>query len=252
MNMTQKAFVLVHGGHAGAWVWDDVRSLLSLPAIAIDLPGHGAKPGDLRTLTFAECAQAAVAELPASRRIILVGHSLGAAVVLSMLEYLVDRLDHVVVVAGPVPRPGTSIVNCFPFFMRVASHFVLAIAGPTFAAGRRVTEHTLLNGLSSAKARQACDRMTLESSALVREPLRWSGRVPVPCTYIKCLRDRGPLSPRHQDRMAMNLGDRVRIVTVDACHYAMLERPSEIAAILNQLVATDCRDYAEPSVGPSR
>ena len=36
--------VLVHGGYHGAWCWDEVRSHLSSPSVAVDLPGRGDAP----------------------------------------------------------------------------------------------------------------------------------------------------------------------------------------------------------------
>ena len=240
MDEVRDTFVLVHGGHAGGWVWDEVRHLLALPALAVDLPGHGSRPGDLATLTLATCVREVAADLPATGRLILVGHSLGAAVVLPLADQVADRVAHVVCLAGPVPRPGTSVVDSFPFLMRAASRLVLRLSGPTFAPGRRMSERTLFNGLDPTRAGRACDRLTRESSALVREPVHWSGRVPSSCTYIKCLRDRGPLSPRHQERMAANLGAGVRVVAIDACHYAMLDRPGEVAAALNQIATEAC------------
>ena len=107
MSEARGAFVLVHGGHAGAWVWDDLRPLLGLPSLAVDLPGHGSRPGNLATLTIAECVNIIVAELPSDKRVILVGHSLGAAIVLALADQIADRVAHVVCLAGPVPRPGT-------------------------------------------------------------------------------------------------------------------------------------------------
>lgn len=244
MGELRGTFVLVHGGHAGGWVWDDVVPLLALPTLAVDLPGHGSRPGDLATLTLTACVREVVADLPATERLILVGHSLGAAVVLPLADQVADRVAHVVCLAGPVPRPGESVVDSFPLLMRVASRFVLTFSGKTFAPGRRASERTLFNGLDPVRAGQACDRLTRESSALVLEPVQWSGRVPSSCTYIKCLRDRGPLSPVHQERMAANLGAGVRVVAVDACHYAMLDRPGEVAAILNQIAIEACSSGA--------
>jgi pimeloyl-ACP methyl ester carboxylesterase len=247
MGEAQGAFVLVHGGHAGAWVWDELRPKLALPSLAVDLPGHGARPGNLATLTIAECVHSIAEELPPEKQLILVGHSLGAAVVLPLADQIADRVAHVVCLAGPVPRPGESIVASFPFLMRVASRLVLWWSGPEFAQSRRMSEKTFFNGLDGERVSQACNQLTKESSRLVQDPVRWSGRPPAPSTYIKCLRDQGPLSPRHQDRMAANLGDGVGVVALDACHYAMLDRTGEVAAVLNR-VARDARLLnAEPS-----
>lgn len=234
MTDTQGAFVLIHGGHAGAWVWDELRPLLTIPSLAVDLPGHGSRPGNLATLSVGECVRAVAAELPTDKKLILVGHSLGAAVVLPLADQVAERVAHVVCLAGPVPRPGQSVVSSFPLLMRAASRVVLWLSGPEFAQSRRMSEQTFFNGMDPARVSRACDRLTKESAAVVRDPVRWSGRPPAPCTYIKCLRDRGPLSPRHQSRMAARLGG-ASVVELDACHYAMLDRTAEVAAALNRI-----------------
>ncbi len=227
-------FVLVHGGHAGAWVWDEVRPHLRLPSLAVDLPGHGARTGNLRSLSIGECVRSIQAELPEGHRFILVGHSLGSAVVLALAEALGERTSHIVIVAGPVPQPGVSITGSFPLLMRVASRIVLWCSGPEFTQSARMAERTMLNGLNPQRVQAACARFTAESRSLVQEPLRWSGQPPAPCTYIRCLRDRGALSPEVQNRMAANLGEAVRVVSIDTCHYPMLERPEQCAGILNE------------------
>ena len=45
----------------------------------------------------------------------------------------------------------------------------------------------------------------------------------------------GALSPRHQERMAARLGAAVRIVSLDTCHYPMLQRPEQVATLLNEV-----------------
>jgi pimeloyl-ACP methyl ester carboxylesterase len=235
MSEAQGAFVLVHGGYAGAWAWDDLRPLLVLPSLAVDLPGHGSRPGNLATLTIADCVNSIVSELPPDKKLILVGHSLGAAIVLPLGDQIAHRVAHVVCIAGPVPRPGNSIVASYPFLTRVASRLVLWFSGREFAQSRRTSEKKFFNGMDPARVTWACDRLTKESSALAQEPVRWSGRPPAPCTYIKRLRDQGSLSPRHQDCMAANLASGVDVVALDSCHFAMLDRTGEVAEVLNRI-----------------
>jgi pimeloyl-ACP methyl ester carboxylesterase len=173
--------------------------------------------------------------LPSQQRFILVGHSLGAAVVLALAEDLGQRVAHIVIVAGPVPRPGRSVISSFPFLMRVASKVVLWRSGEEFTPSPRRTEQRLLNGLDGERIKTALARFTPESRALMREPLCWSGRPSTPCTYIRCLRDRGALPPRHQERMAARLGATVRVLALDTCHYPMLQRPEQVASTLNRV-----------------
>ena len=154
---------------------------------------------------------------------------------LALADALAAKTAHIVVLAGPVPPPGVSITGTFPFVMRIASRIVLAFSGAEFAQSAGMARSRLLNGLDEERVRWACSRFTTESKALVQEPLHWSGRPPAPCTYIRCLRDRGALSPSYQEQMAANLGPTVKMVSLETCHYAMLERPHDVARILNDI-----------------
>lgn len=235
MNAPPLTTLLIHGAHTGAWVWDAVRSHLAAPSIAVDLPGHGRRGGPLEGLRMTDCVDAAAAALPAEGRVVVVGHSLGGAVALSLAGHLRDRLAHLVLIAGPVPRPGEAAVEAFPFALRVASRVVLAFNPVSFAQSRKVAELTLLNGLPGRVAEEAAARFTRESTSLVRSPVAWSPLPASRVTYVRCLRDRGPLPPAHQRRMAARLGESVAVLNLDACHYAMLDKPSEVANVINEI-----------------
>ena len=43
--------VLIHGGGATGRFWDRLRRISSAAPLAVDLPGRGARPADLATLT---------------------------------------------------------------------------------------------------------------------------------------------------------------------------------------------------------
>ena len=71
--------VLVHGGTFTSTMWDAVRSHLSVPSCAVDLPGRRYKPADLADVTLedwvgAVCDDIVEADL---RDVALVGHSSG-------------------------------------------------------------------------------------------------------------------------------------------------------------------------------
>ena len=66
--MTLPALVLVHGGaHAGnCWdlTVDEIHRLQpELRVLAVDLPGRGRKPGDLRAVTIADWVHSVVADI---------------------------------------------------------------------------------------------------------------------------------------------------------------------------------------------
>jgi pimeloyl-ACP methyl ester carboxylesterase len=75
--------VFVHGAWHGAWCFDRVASLLrsdGVPAIAIDLPGHGADPGPFSDL-HGDAARVREVLDGLDGGFVLLGHSYGGAVI---------------------------------------------------------------------------------------------------------------------------------------------------------------------------
>ncbi|EUA30589.1 alpha/beta hydrolase family protein [Mycobacterium xenopi 4042] len=70
--MSLPDLVLVHGGEHAADCWDltvaELRRLSpELRILAVDLPGHGAKPGNLATATIAEWVDSVIADIEEAR-----------------------------------------------------------------------------------------------------------------------------------------------------------------------------------------
>jgi pimeloyl-ACP methyl ester carboxylesterase len=75
--------VLVHGAWHGAWCFDRVTPLLRearVPAVAVDLPGHGADPGPFTDLHGDASRVVSVLD-NIEGRVVLLGHSYGGAVI---------------------------------------------------------------------------------------------------------------------------------------------------------------------------
>ena len=89
-------FILVHGGFHAGWCWDRVVPLLGAAGhsvLAPDLPGMGANATPHDSVTLASTADAVV-DLVRSRRqpVILVGHSMGGAVIGEVAERVPENL----------------------------------------------------------------------------------------------------------------------------------------------------------------
>jgi pimeloyl-ACP methyl ester carboxylesterase len=101
-------YVLVHGIGMGRSVFADlVRELHDGDVVAVDLPGYGEAPEPARVLTIERTADLLAAYLRArvGRPAVLVGHSMGAQVVLEVAVRHPETVDRFVLV-GPTVDPA--------------------------------------------------------------------------------------------------------------------------------------------------
>ena len=223
-------FVLVHGGAHGAWCWEPMLAHLRAPALALDLPGRGRRPGDLGTLTVADFAAAVVGEIEAAglSRVVLVGHSMAGLTLPRVLERIPERIARAVFVACVVPREGQTLFD--------------AIALPEDARPRRPellaaeqARAMFCSDMDEAQARFVLERLCPEAVGPMSEPASLRGlRGPVPRSYVKLLRDQ-VLAPALQDEFARNAGPGCAVHELDAGHDAMVSRPEELAALLGRI-----------------
>ena len=135
-----------------------------------------------------------------------------------------------------VPYPGAPLLSSFPPVIRLIGNVLFRLT-PEFSQPLKVIKTKLLNGMSVAQADEAASKFTKESSSLFLDRVDWRSDPAIPVTYVVCLNDRGALSPAFQEQLAPRLGPNVKIVSIDACHYAMLEKPTEVAAMINAIAS---------------
>ncbi|GAA4531122.1 alpha/beta fold hydrolase [Amycolatopsis samaneae] len=80
---TRPDVLLLHGLGATGAVWDGFTQLLDRPAHAPDLPGHGGAPR-LPRYSFGGMAAAVADRLPGAGPVLVVGHSLGGVLALTL------------------------------------------------------------------------------------------------------------------------------------------------------------------------
>ncbi|MBF0175345.1 MAG: alpha/beta fold hydrolase [Magnetococcales bacterium] len=145
--------LFVHGMCVGAWVWSPhflpCFAEWGYPAHALSLRGHGRSPGAERigwyTLAdYADDIETALRQLPGPT--ILVGHSLGGAVVQEYMRNSGHKVAGMVLMAS-VPPYGLTPAVWRMFFENPALWWELAVL--MFAGARRVHQRTVREGLFS-------------------------------------------------------------------------------------------------------
>ncbi|CAB4317876.1 unnamed protein product [Prunus armeniaca] len=108
----KKHFVLIHGAGLGAWSWYKVATLLKDSGhnvTALDLGASGINPIQIQQLRsisqYVEPLTKLMVSLPPNERIILVGHSMGGAVISTFMERFPEKIAAAVYVTAFMSGP---------------------------------------------------------------------------------------------------------------------------------------------------
>jgi pimeloyl-ACP methyl ester carboxylesterase len=228
------ALVLIHGGQHDSRCWQPTIEAIARLApdvrtLAVNLPGRQGVPGDLATLSIAECVEAAVGQIEqaAMGDIVLVGHSMAGLTVPGVAAKLgADRVRRIICVACSVPPQGKRILDTLLPPIRLA---VSRARGelPLWMARRMFT-----NGMTPQQRAFSLSALIPDATTLAFEPVDRSALPErIPRSWVLTLRDKS-LPPRQQRRFIENLGGVNDVVELDTCHNAMISMPDELAAIL--------------------
>jgi pimeloyl-ACP methyl ester carboxylesterase len=231
--------VLVHGGEHAADCWELVlaelrRQAPELRTLAVDLPGHGAKPGDLATATIGEWVDSVVADIETAGLgdIVIVGHSMAGVTVPGVVAKLGSaRVREMILVTAFVPPQGQAIVDTLDgplaWFARRGARIGKPMKVPRLAA-----RYAFCNGMTPQQRNFTLSRLYRESARIPGEPVD-RGALPedVPRTWILTTRDRA-LSVKSQHASIAALGGVEGVIPIDACHDVMISHPERMAEIL--------------------
>jgi pimeloyl-ACP methyl ester carboxylesterase len=234
------AYVLVHGGGFSGSCWDELLRHLNDRAMAVDLPGRGAQPGDLSTLTVADFVASVANEIVREDLIdvTLVGHSMAGLTLPGVAEAITTRLRRLVFVSCAVAPHGTTLGEVLDGLSPTTAAITERV-GDELVDRRGVLHPDLAtamfcNDMNRDQTASTLARLVPESVGVLSEPADLTGlRHPIPRTYVRLTLD-ASLSLDTQDRMIENLGG-VEVVDLDAGHMAMISHPRELADLLNGL-----------------
>jgi len=232
------AVVLVHGGGFAASCWDLMVEHLDADGLAVDLPGRGAHPAPLESVTLERAARSVVADVDAAGYddIVLVGHSLAGCSMPGIIGLLGGRVRHAVFVACTVPPHGASAFDTLDpeFQAQVRATGRVRAPGVLDAAVAKVI---FGNDLDDEQFAWCVDRMVPEAPHLTVDPvdlapLRAST---APRTWVRPLRD-AIVDPAKQLAFAGNVGG-CTMIDLDAAHMCMISKPMELAMVINGIAA---------------
>ncbi len=276
--MSTSPIVLVPGFFHGAWCWSLVATELAKlgrSSVAVDIAGHGLlartpasatrRPFDAAAFAterspvaevgLDQAAEVLVTQIRAIGRgkpVVLVGHSMGGAVLTRVGELAPELVEHLVYVTGYMPASGTPCL-AYPSLPEGEGQLVLGLlaADPMATGALRVDTRSddpaiaeqlrqaFYGDVDPALARSAigllsCDAptaMTTDSTTLTSE--RWGG---VPRTYVVCTEDMTIRPPLQRLFIAQAdaafPGNPTKVATLPSSHSPFFSMPDRVASII--------------------
>jgi pimeloyl-ACP methyl ester carboxylesterase len=234
---TSPAIVFVHGWQAESAVWAPIVEALgpNAHAVAIDLRGSGESRNAKGPYSLERYA-ADLRELIEARRLgaaVIVGHSMGATVALR-LAVDAPQLVRALVLIAPVPASGGG-------FSPKGETYLKATAGDP-AASRNWLSRTFAGAPDEAALERLCRAAEKTARATALESFEsWAHaafaestrKICAPALVIAPEHDNPDVSER---KVAALLPNARYVVLRDSAHYAIVEKPQEMAELIKDFV----------------
>lgn len=229
--MSETKLLLVHGGWAGAWVWEPLLEPLrarGVDAEAIErLPSVGDDPAALGDLDDdADCVRAAIDRIGAP--VVLCGQSYGGMVITEVADH--PAVVHSVYLAALWPQRGQSVFDLFggelPDWIDVREDDTMTLTGDVERA-----RQVLCRDLDPERWPEFHARMRPQSAASGRTPSTAPARRH-PTTYVICDHDEA-IPVEAQEAWATAADHSARL---DTAHMPQLSAPEVLADALARIV----------------
>jgi pimeloyl-ACP methyl ester carboxylesterase len=232
-------FVLIHGSWEGAWCWREILPRLAAlghEAVAPDLPGHGKDRTPPESVTFQDYVDCTIAAMHASQETpILVGHSMGGAIIRQAAGLVPDRVRVVVSIAALLPAHGATMLSFVEGFdPDYLAQILWAQDRRTARFSPEGVSQFLCSGCPPPVVESVTPLLTPEPVAPYETPLFFHGSNAL-SYYIECLQDRivpiGLQRTMHADVPA------ARVYSLASGHAPHLSTPDQLALILQKIAA---------------
>jgi pimeloyl-ACP methyl ester carboxylesterase len=228
--------VLVAGNWLGGWAWDAVAARLRAAGhqvTAVTLTGlaeRAAEAGpDVNLDTHTDDVVRAIAD---RQGVVLVGHSYGGFPVTAAAERVPERVARVVYVDSGPPPDGTSLLDFSPPEEQQQQR-EQAVDGLLPPPPWDPAQNPILGEVAEPELALLRERSTPQPFGAVTQPIRRTGRLPVPATLITCI------FTGEQVREMIAAGNPyftefadAEIVELPTGHWPMFSEPDRLAELL--------------------
>jgi len=237
-----KTFVIVPGAWSGPYAWDSVQTILEKSGnkvIVVQLPGHGSDSTAPQNLTLNVYRDKVVSVIDSvGGQVILVGHSLGGAIISAVAEEVPSKIEKLVYVAGFVPLTGQSV-------LALASTDTASVLGASLVPS---ADGLTFGVVSGEIVNSFIQDGTENEQSLVLANYRVEPAIPltnavtltaanygsVPKVYIKTLMDHA-ITPTLQNRMLSATPGFSAIYQLNTSHSPFLVKPDSVALLLTNI-----------------
>lgn len=234
-------FVLVHGAWHGAWCWYKLAPQLRARGHVVltpDLPGHGVDRTPITEVTMAAYVERVVSVLDAAfGPVVLVGHSMGGAVVTQAAEERPDLVRHLVYVAAFAPGDGQSVLQLARADKddRLGATMVFAADRKSITLKPETIRGSFYADCPDEDLALAQTLLVPQAAAALTGPMRLTGANygRVPRSYVECTQDMA-VSIGAQRSMPGRIGCR-KVYTLETGHSPFLAAPDRLVTILEEL-----------------
>lgn len=233
--------ILVHGAWHGAWCWASLQAELDrrgIASLAVDLPGHGASVLPLTDM-HGDAQHVADVINGLGRRVVLVGHSYGGAVITEVAART-KGIDHLVYVAAFVPDQGESVgslLASLPPAEVALTAAVIARSDGTMTIDPAGAQAAFYGACSPEVVASAVSRLSPQPFATMSQPTTGDPRSTIASTYIACTQD-GAVAYAHQQLMAPRCTATVTFETDHSPFVSMVVPTADvIASVLGDATA---------------
>jgi pimeloyl-ACP methyl ester carboxylesterase len=232
-------YVFIHGAWHGGWCWDKVVPLLKMKGHKVeapDLPGHGRDKTPISEISLQVYVDRVCQILDAqSEPVILVGHSLGGAVITQTAEYRPEKIKTLVYLAAFLLQNGE-------FLLQVSEGDTEALVVPNLIMAEDQSYVMIRDeAIKEAFYGDCSDQdVARAKSLLVPQQAVAPFTTPVKTTeekfgtvrrvYISCLRDKA-ITPICQEKMYKALLCE-KVISMDTSHSPFFSAPEELVGHL--------------------
>jgi pimeloyl-ACP methyl ester carboxylesterase len=238
-------FVLVHGAFGGAWSWEPVVGPLEAAGHTVDtldLPGGGDDETPLEEITLDSCA-ARVCEVLAQRpeSAVLVGYSMGGAVVTEAAGRCPDRIASMIFVTAFMPADGQSLLDLTGLPEgegdMIQANIVVEGQPPVATLSAEATMLAVYNACAPEAAVEAVARRRPQAVAVFATPVTVDddALAAIPRSYVLTKQDNS-IPPPLQRRMIAEHPCK-RVIELVADHCPQLSATDDLVAALIELAA---------------